>query len=203
MASRVGLGAKALLCVLVSLVWTTVSHADTAYLFTVSGGGEDLGIFTLPATMFSFIEPTLGTSGDATAITNIGGQGVTEFAWNSDDQTDLGFGGFPGTANACFTYSGIFSVFGASCFPFDPGSFLAAGTYSSQFPDILGSSLTVTIQTIAVSPPPNLPEPSSLILLILGMLVMLLHRTDAILPHCVTPSGRPEVQKADRLSGRV
>lgn len=135
-----------------------VVHADYLYTITVSPGFFE-------ATQFSFTEPTLPTSGDVTALTNISGVAVTEFGWDSAANALCLGAGSGGNACASWRYhSNQITVTDTSGFA--PGSFLALGSYTG-----IGGDVTVAIT--CTDPTPNgdcpastpTPEPSSLVLL--------------------------------------
>ena len=137
------------LIILFLTLCSLAAHADYLYTVTVTGFGTP--------TAFSFTEPTISASGYVNSgFTQISGAVVTEFGWTSvaGDPCPLTawHPSFPGYACAGETIEGLT---GSLAGGFDPGSFLAIGTYAGTF-------MTVDIS-------PTVPEPSSMMLLGSGL----------------------------------
>jgi hypothetical protein len=140
----------AVLCLVFALGLAAPNAVADEFVYTVT---LTLGDFDF-ATQFSFIEPTLASSGDVTSLTQISGDTATEFVWNSaaNGVCSLRGTGFAFGGSGC---AGVDSGPGELA-PFTAGSFLAVGTYVT-------SNFTVNIAQTGV------PEPSSLALMLSGV----------------------------------
>ena len=139
--SRLFKALGAVLCLIFALSFAAPkAHAD--YIYTVTVG----------STQFSFIEPTIASSGFVdSGLTLINGSDATAFQWNSAASAFCF--GISSPGDACV---GIANVGGGQSINFfAAGSFLAVGTYT----DIEFGAVTVNIAQTGV------PEPSSLLLL--------------------------------------
>jgi hypothetical protein len=136
----------AVLCLVFALCFAAPNaHADE-FVYTVTVG----------STQFSFIEPTITSSGFVdSGLTLTNGSTATAFQWNSAASA-LCFGiGTPGDACVGIAFAGG----GQTMFFFPAGSFLAVGTYT----DLESGEVTVNIAQTGV------PEPSSLALMLSGV----------------------------------
>jgi hypothetical protein len=150
MSRYLGVPARVLLLIVALSIVPAFARAD--YIYTVNRPG---------ITQFSFIQPSLASSGDITSgFTLISGLTPTEFVWNSAAGSFCLFGSFPGDGCAAIGFSGG----GGISVRFPAGSFLSPGTYTG------GGFLLVMTVNIAQT---GVPEPSSLLLLGSGILGLL------------------------------
>jgi hypothetical protein len=151
MSRYLGVPARVLLLMLALSIVPVLARADS-FLYTVTD------TFPFFVTSFSFIQPTLASSGDITSgFTLISGLTPTEFAWDSGPG-----GSCLGTGSGSSGCAGIKFSAGSTIEGFPAGSFLSPGTYTGA-----ANTMTVNITQTGV------PEPSSLLLLGSGVLGLL------------------------------